>query len=562
MFYEEPNFPEGSYARGAPSTFGELWDAAVEKGRRVDNVNARWRAMSDAYDARIAAVKEATGVDLENPYRSARGSTAREFGLEDESDPFAAFDEQLRVLAGRHPDKAAAIGADRPVLEDALQSARDADQQMADRMSRAAPGMGKWLAALGGGVRAAFEDPVNLATMALGPLGRAGPGWRGALWMAARNGAANMAVETAFQPVIQDWRRRAGLEYGVSDAAMSVAAAGVLGFGLDAGVRGVYRGVQRARGRTAVLDADGLVSGYRAAGDDPAAALEAAARGLPDGHPVRRAADGDAAALEEVARSVAGDDPLVRGAMLARDIDDGVTHQLPGFDDGDNFQRLTQALRHLDDANEPPPIDGVALPRVADDPLDPAAAAARMEIESGRVTGAMEMAALVRQHPALAATVMPGGGETWRQARALARLSDEAWADVSQGGAPAHLALLVADLVPDAGDHARVLRTLVDGRPESAAEARGIIGDLRDEARHADAVRTPLRGFGIDDPAGSEAAAHVATLERELAGEIEAARKADLATGQIPDNVLALRADLDDAARVDELRQIIEACRG
>ena len=63
MFYEEPDFGGGTFARGAPTSFGELWDAAVEKGRRVDNVNARWRALNDAYDARIARVKEATGVE-------------------------------------------------------------------------------------------------------------------------------------------------------------------------------------------------------------------------------------------------------------------------------------------------------------------------------------------------------------------------------------------------------------------------------------------------------------------------------------------------------------------
>lgn len=396
MFFDRRR-SSGSFSTGDPTTLGEVWDRDVEAGRYANNVNAGVRATEEAYDARIDAVAKATGVRLVNPFRSPVGSTGGMFGQET-ADPFAFFDSELNRLAENRPELRDTIAPHRSPRQDAEGKAMRVDTEAENVYDRAPTGAG--LVRFAAGFRASLEDPVNVASMLAGPTGRVGVGAKEILWMGLKAGAANAAVEASLQPVIQSWRQQAGLDYGASHAALNIATAGALGFGLDAGVRSAVRGVQAARGQVPVLDADGKVSGYRPADAtvevpdltaggqtpagaaslpaDPDAALEAAARAAPEGSTLREAQQGNREALDRLARELGmADDPAVRGARLAIDLEAG-DWRAAGILDADGYDAMINALRAADDPDAVPPKGADATPEargpvLADDVPAPAA---------------------------------------------------------------------------------------------------------------------------------------------------------------------------------------------
>src|SRR5262249_32744293 len=97
----------------------------------------------------------------------------------------------------------------------------------------------------------------------------------------------------------------------------NVAAAALFGFGLDAGVRTVVRGVRRAIGRPYLGPSPDAESGLRTRETrDPLVRLDDAARAAPEGSPLRKAADLDPSALREIAEaSGATANPAVRGGL-------------------------------------------------------------------------------------------------------------------------------------------------------------------------------------------------------------------------------------------------------
>lgn len=68
MLWDKPRV-EGAFARGPASTTGDLLDATFQSGLYADNLDARDRAVGEAYDARNDAIFRATGVRLDNPWR-------------------------------------------------------------------------------------------------------------------------------------------------------------------------------------------------------------------------------------------------------------------------------------------------------------------------------------------------------------------------------------------------------------------------------------------------------------------------------------------------------------
>ena len=105
-------------------------------------------------------------------------------------------------------------------------------------------GVREWAARLAGGAYGVMHDRVNVAAMMFGG-GPAGAGLKGLAWMAIKQGAINAGAEAVTQPFVQSWRKRAGLSYGLDQAALNVGSAALFGAGLDATVRGAVRGVRR-----------------------------------------------------------------------------------------------------------------------------------------------------------------------------------------------------------------------------------------------------------------------------------------------------------------------------
>ena len=575
LLTERPNIGAFTAARGDTATLSEIFDAGVDNARYVSNLGAETAALEAAYDARIDQVLQATGQRLENPLRAKPSPRYGHFGPEQgEWDPVSDFQRALEDLAQARPEHRAAIGADRPVTADAAQRARQAEHRLSDLMSRR-EGVGKWAAAFGGGFRGMLEDPANVATGLIGPAGTVGTGARAVLWMGVKSGLANAAVEAASQPIVQNWRKRAGLDYGISHAAMDVAMAGMFGFGLDAGVRGAFRGVRMAAG-----------------GRTPEVVLDDAARAMPPHAIARKAVEGDPEALRRMANATGvGDDPAVRGAAAALDLD--IIARMPQMDvdEGEHLSRLSQAMRHaIDPEREPPPGDAMMVPearapnlahdapaphkafavegkpvtfgdvpaaklltdastfqfksggdaagangrllgverwdpvaagrvvvyervdgdlviadghqrlalakrleaaghepislqaftfREADgwDPPDVRALAAKKNLQEGTGT-VTDAAKVIRERPDIIDKTVPLGSEAMRQARALSRLSDEAFGMVSAGVLPPNQAALVGDLVADKARHAGMIGDLAKAELDTLAQARLAIADM------------------------------------------------------------------------------------
>jgi hypothetical protein len=287
-FFEEERRLGGEIAAGPPTTMTEIADAAIKSQWYVDNVNARNVASEEAFDRRIDDIFRTTGIRLDSPLRE---RVARSEVLADRPVRFAppgagrltaetaesfeqreqGFLKRLDELAEQFPEAAHMIKPGRSPMEDAREKARTSEENVRDVTARyrGLPGSGT-LAQFAGGFVGMLNDPVNVATMALGPTGRAGAGLRGLGWMAAKQGAANAAVEGASQPWIAAWRADAGVGYDASTFWGNVGTAFAFGFGVDAAFRGAIRGVQGARGREAVLDPDGGIMGWRRPGEPDA----------------------------------------------------------------------------------------------------------------------------------------------------------------------------------------------------------------------------------------------------------------------------------------------------
>ena len=603
MFFEKLREPDGSAARtGDPTSFGDIFGAAFDSARVVDSSNASLVAMERAYDQRIKAATDAGFAhSLVNPMRMSQGSTAPEFGLPDQDDPYASFDRQLRELATneKDPTKIAALKLDRSVREDAKEIAREAEARFNSVWERAPNMYGAGaVARFGGGFAGAATDPVNIAALAAGPWGRVGVGAKNLLWMGAKTGAVNAGAETAIQPFVQKWRKEAGLDYGISHAAENIGTAFALGFGLDTAVRGGFRGIQRGLGREPIVE-NGVVTGYRRPlpADE---ALEIAAQRANTRSPIRQAADGDLDALNRMTKEAGvADDPAMRGAKQAAEIEAEIAGKPPGMvDESEGLSKLAQTMRAMTDDAEPPPVHAdPVLPtrkgfeRLADDgpnppakfkldgkPVafrevpaasigfdaetfqfkgggnaqgvtqrllgveqwDPIAAgraivwekadgslviadghqrlalakrleqtghepiglqatvfreadgwtagdiralAARKNLQEGS-GDVLDAARAIRERPDVIDSSVPLTAYAMRQARALAKLSDEAFGEVMAGSVAPNHAALVGDLVEAKSQHAPILRALGAAEPNNEREARHIIGDLLHGPQH------------------------------------------------------------------------------
>ncbi|MEX0852409.1 MAG: hypothetical protein WD036_03880 [Bauldia sp.] len=315
---------------GGQATGPELFAAARDAALYVDNANASFLALDRAYDERIAAVREATGIHLANPLRQ-QGLAEIETGdaAGDDAARQAAFAARLAAIERQHPQAAPAVRAAVPIEDDALAIARDADERLGRFFGARRDVAGKWLTVFGGGMLGALRDPVQVGLLLAG----GGPGGARSvagriLTTATREAAVSGVGEAAMQPGVQAWRERAGLEHGMRQAALNTVMATALG--------GVFG-----------LAGQGIAEGARVvlrAGDLDMAAAEAARR-LPPDNPLGRAMSGDAATAAELLEPIAPAlRPEARGALSAADADRAAVAAARTSDPASFDQRLDAAI--------------------------------------------------------------------------------------------------------------------------------------------------------------------------------------------------------------------------
>lgn len=245
LAYPAPaDFVPATIAGGRASP-GEIFGAAAEQMRLVDNTNAAAVALEEAYAKRTAAIKAATGEDLGNPMTAGPAlDLARTAALllvpsraasqrQATDDARTVYQQRLDELAGRSsPEIRDVIGAGRPLEKDAEAAARNSDEELG-RLMASNPGWGGTAASLAGSMAASLRDPMTIGSLFVGGgSGTAKTVIGRILQTAAREAFVNGATTAAMQPSAQAWREQAGLPHGFDQAASNVLLAAALGGGL------------------------------------------------------------------------------------------------------------------------------------------------------------------------------------------------------------------------------------------------------------------------------------------------------------------------------------------
>lgn len=253
-----------------------LWDTSRELARYRDNSDAADNAFAEAYERRNKAIFDATGQQLENPYKklpaydnvpglSIFGKT-RDWRGEAE----AEWQRKTAELARARPELESLIRS--PIADDAYAITRGAEADAGAAEARASAagvgGLRRSLNTLGGGLAGGLRDPMQIATLWVGG-GVASP----AKMVGARlietmltEAALNAGVESAVQIASHDYKARAGVDASLGTSLKQVGLAAAFGGGFGGLLEG-GRAVFHALGRDVPPALDRIAAGEPTAGD-------------------------------------------------------------------------------------------------------------------------------------------------------------------------------------------------------------------------------------------------------------------------------------------------------
>jgi hypothetical protein len=234
------------------------WDQYAFVETSVSNNSAR----EESYERIIKAIKSASGVALDNPWRGGFDAEARAMARQMQADTPAFFRQRdqtfLRDLRIQAFDaKANELAENDPRIFEALNTARvdqspdmiarRADAEMREASNSARSVVGSLGAALVGGIVPAMRDPINIGGLLFGAGPSAAKTVAGKLFdVAVREALINGGITAAQQPFVQDWRREAGLEAGFAEGAQNVAMGAAFGALFGAGAQGLREIMPRA----------------------------------------------------------------------------------------------------------------------------------------------------------------------------------------------------------------------------------------------------------------------------------------------------------------------------
>lgn len=330
IFLEAPRRSSALTIAGGEAGLSAIAGAGRDSLLYVDNANSSHVALDRAISERIARIHQATGTQYRHPLRAAEDEWRRQ-QIEQPRSPLSAgalagrpgprsfaelaqeqldrFEGDLFGLGEKFPEARQAIGADRPLIEDAKRIAREADERLG-RLLDSRGGITKWGALLAGGMAGALNDPVTLGSLVMG----GGPGAARTiagriLTVAGKEALVNAGAEAAIQPSVQAWREKAGLDHGMDEAIRNVVFAGAIGgaFGtagqgiaeaarpfvrpvdVDRAAQAIAGDARLADHARAIIEGDGLRAAESMA--EIRAALPAEARGALDQAEIIRVTD-------------------------------------------------------------------------------------------------------------------------------------------------------------------------------------------------------------------------------------------------------------------------------
>jgi hypothetical protein len=603
--YMEPTEPED------PASSLDVLQAYGSEAWRRFNMASGTINLGEAYADYIDKAEKLTGKKLRNPeyygvdadpeirqkywsdwnqYREdggqLSGSVYRRMWQERE------FRRQIDDFVKAHPDlKDQLTPPDQSFESQGRQKATDASEAAQETWMRSRQGWLDSMSSTAGSFGGAMGDPINLITMGFG-FGGVGTGIKGIWTGFLKAGIANATVEGMVQPIVKGYNNQLGTPYGWGDVGISLGSAFLLGGGVDAAVRGTYRGLAGRFGYAPITNSDGYVVAWRrkvpSLGGTPS--LEAELKPLSDiptdlmqraqqGDPaaiadianrlteaqkatgetviphttMQQAAEGDMGSLRQVAEPEAKADPVVKMMLDAAEADERLlVAPDPKIPEADHAATMAQTLRHVDEPDlEPLPVRTETVdvapeivPKLEAEIRELRAKAETPDAETQARIDELEAqirridtfgrdpvqdAMMIREGAFQITNDVDLGNPGVRQARSLAALSDEAFAQVSKGEAAPELGALVADhAVPEL--HGRLLSDLTARQPVSLDDAKAQLVEILgspDYRPHVEDVQGPVAQSAksprqLDDPTGPEAKAQVQRLEQDLREELAA----------------------------------------
>lgn len=441
------------FASGPLTDLGDVTAEAYRAARVTYNLNAEQIAGEVIYDRVIEQVQKATGDNLQNPYRQSfrekwidtLGPSLRSpynprrlaivRGRDDFQLQYWKLQQQQIDMGVPFEERLPDFDFQRSV--EAL--VREREAQLADVAGRAS-GFDAFTGQLAGGLGAAGTDPYTYLT-AVVPMGSS----RTVLGAAVKGAITNAAFEAGLQGPVAQWHKDLGLDYTAGEAAMNVAFAGLFGGVLEGAGTALYWG---ARGTPE----------YRIARRN----LEK----LPEDHILRQALSGKRKDVIAAGRKIK--DYLTPDGRLA-------------------FTLEEARARTLDEVPEG------ASPRAHEAAVEAAMRAGEEETPPPRVTEPVTSDRVDLQ-PYLGDELAdtPRG----RDARDLARLSEDAYAQVKAGRITPEQGAEIARLVPDGRLQREIAEDLAELGPLTPAQTRVVIG-VGLEARAPDAA---AKAMGWEGP--------------------------------------------------------------
>lgn len=372
---EEIEFGSWQPSLGAPSTTGEIFDSAYEAQRLGNNSLASIKHLVDYHNRRSDQIK-AIGLPppkgIEERIGEFNGLIANPA---DQDKARKLYELDLKTLAEKNPQHAGVIRADKTPWQQ-----YNEDSAAAEGVSAAVAEKRGWSqmktpiigpiasttynlatdpvgfgAQMAGSMRAQAENPIEVGAFIGSWMfpSAARTGLKGIAKAAGQQVLANMATQAALEPGIQLQRKQLGLEYGLNMAIDDIIGSGIAGGLMDAGVRGVYRGVKKVQGKVPKLDDAGYVTGYHTGEPE----LPQKPQERPEITPelVKRVEDGDLAAARELAEKTGAiNDPAVKGILDYADLGGKVDEDTikffreNGIDTGEGLKTLANVMRHPD----------------------------------------------------------------------------------------------------------------------------------------------------------------------------------------------------------------------
>jgi hypothetical protein len=241
-----------------PAVYGNLFRSAERQTMLVDTITSGNIATEQAYDRRIATIKTATGIELQNPLRG--GLTAQMIERaragdlaepDSGTDPAALFDQQLAQLREKHPDKLDALTFG-DIGEEARAIAKGAEHEYeAARKNPKLDPATSLVTQFGGAMWGQRRDPLFVGSLFAGPTSAVGKtAVARVATSAVFQGLYNVGISALEQPAVQAWRAEIGAKSGVMPAIENVGMAFLFGLIPGAAFRGIHEASQAAVRRT------------------------------------------------------------------------------------------------------------------------------------------------------------------------------------------------------------------------------------------------------------------------------------------------------------------------